>query len=96
MAQRTALASTFPEALLFCYAKGKSEIQRDFKWLGSYRYGILHLAAADAKQLRIDCERASALLGWPAPYASEADSVIPACSTERPPGQVLNDPETHT
>jgi biotin carboxylase len=67
--QKAAFNDAFPEALLFCFPKGSSEIQRDFKWLGSYRYGIIHLAAADARQLRIDCERASALLGWPAPYA---------------------------
>jgi predicted ATP-grasp superfamily ATP-dependent carboligase len=68
-AQQQALAQAFPDALLFCFAKTPSQIARDFKWLGSYRYGILHLAAADAQQLHADCERASALLGWPAPYA---------------------------
>lgn len=67
--QKAAFNAAFPDALLFCFPKGRSEIQRDFKWLGSYRYGIVHLAAANAQQLRIDCERASALLGWPAPYA---------------------------
>ena len=68
-AQKAALAQAFPDALLIVFPKNASEIRRDFKWLGSYRYGILHLEAADAQQLRRDCERASALLGWPAPYA---------------------------
>ena len=71
--QKSALHAAFADALLFCFAKGASEIARDFKWLGSYRYGIVHLAAADAHQLRLDCERASALLGWPAPYADRPD-----------------------
>ena len=42
---------------------------RDFKWLGSHRYGIVHLGGRDAADLRRRCEAASALLGWPAPYA---------------------------
>ena len=67
--QQEALTQAFPQALLFCFAKTPSQIARDFKWLGSYRYGILHLAASDAQQLKADCEHASALLGWPAPYA---------------------------
>jgi hypothetical protein len=74
-AQQQALAQAFPQALLFCFAKTPGQIARDFKWLGSYRYGILHLAATDAQQLRSDCARASTLLGWPAPYADvQADA----------------------
>ncbi len=69
LAQQSALHAAFPDALMFGFPKGPGEIARDFKWLGSYRYGIVHLAAADAQQLRLDCERASALLGWPTPYA---------------------------
>ncbi|WP_396433619.1 acetyl-CoA carboxylase biotin carboxylase subunit family protein [Limnohabitans sp.] len=67
--QKQALARAFPDALLFCFAKTASQTERDFKWLGSYRYGILHLGGADARQLRARCECASALLGWPLPYA---------------------------
>jgi biotin carboxylase len=76
-AQKSALHAAFADALLFCFAKGASEIARDFKWLGSYRYGIVHLAAEDAHQLRLDCERASALLGWPAPYADRLVDTSP-------------------
>jgi len=61
----------FPQALLFCFAKTPSQVQRDFKWLGSYRYGILHLASTDALQLQADCQRASQMLGWPAPYVQD-------------------------
>jgi uncharacterized membrane protein YdjX (TVP38/TMEM64 family) len=70
LAQRKALARRFPEALLFRFAKTPGQIARDFKWLGSYRYGILHLAGADTHELRARCEAASALLGWPAPDAA--------------------------
>jgi hypothetical protein len=66
-AQRAQVEYEFPGSLLFCYPKDQREIQRDFKWLGSYRYGILHLGARDASTLQADCERASAMLGWPAP-----------------------------
>lgn len=81
LAQRRALQRRFPEALLFRFAKTSGQIARDFKWLDSYRYGILHLAGSDAIDLRARCEEASALLGWPAPYADAAadtDAVSPA------------------
>ena len=76
--QQHALVQQFPDALLFCFAKTPSQVARDFKWLGSYRYGILHLAAVDTAHLRADCERASALLGWPAPYADRQQDYLAA------------------
>jgi hypothetical protein len=45
---------------------------RDFKWLGSYRYGILHLGGRDTADLHQRCTTASALLGWPAPCPEPA------------------------
>jgi hypothetical protein len=50
-----ALARAFPDALLFHFAKTPGQIARDFKWLGSYRYGILHLGGRDAVDLRERC-----------------------------------------
>ena len=70
-ARRQALKAAFPDALLFPMPKAGAALQRDFKWLGSHRYGILHLGGADANDLRERCMRASALLGWPAPCAGE-------------------------
>ncbi len=67
--QRARLAREFPDALLFTYPKAGHALARDFKWLGSHRYGILHLGGRDAADLRRRCEAASAILGWPAPYA---------------------------
>ncbi len=67
-AQKEELQRVFPDALLFAFPKDKSQIARDFKWLGSYRYGILHLGGRDEHDLRERCVRASAILGWPAPY----------------------------
>jgi hypothetical protein len=66
--QRARLARAFPDAMLFIYPKSGHSLARDFKWLGSHRYGILHLGGRDAHDLRRRCEAASALLGWPAPY----------------------------
>ncbi len=63
-AQERALVNAFPDALLFHFAKTPGQIARDFKWLGSYRYGILHLGGRDAGDLRARCTAASALLGW--------------------------------
>jgi biotin carboxylase len=67
-AEQAQLANKFADARLFVYAKNGHALQRDFKWLGSYRYGIIHLGGRDAQHLRERCEQASALLQWPAPY----------------------------
>jgi hypothetical protein len=69
--QRARLAREFPDALLFMYPRQGHALARDFKWLGSYRYGIVHLGGRDAHDLRLRCEAASAILGWPAPYAGD-------------------------
>jgi hypothetical protein len=68
-AQRAALMQRFPDALLFMYPRSGHALARDFKWLGSHRYGILHLHGRDAAHLKRRAEAASALLGWPPPYA---------------------------
>lgn len=70
-AQTQAFETSFPDGLVFTYPKSANSIVRDFKWLGSYRYGITHLGGRDAADLRARCEAASALLGWQAPYAYE-------------------------
>jgi hypothetical protein len=64
-AQKRALARQFPDAMLFRFAKTPAQIARDFKWLGNYRYGILHLGGRDPRDLRARCEAASQLLAWP-------------------------------
>jgi hypothetical protein len=68
-ARQRALAQQFPEAMLFSFPKTPGQIRRDFKWLDSYRYGILHLGGRDARDLHARCEAASQLLNWPPPYA---------------------------
>jgi hypothetical protein len=67
--QVRAFTQAHPDALLFPYPKSAGSIARDFKWLGSYRYGITHLGGRDCADLRARCEAASQLLGWRAPYA---------------------------
>jgi biotin carboxylase len=66
--RRATLAREFPDAQLFVFPKAGHSLDRDFKWLGSHRYGIVHLGARDFGDLHRRCEAASALLGWPAPY----------------------------
>jgi biotin carboxylase len=78
MPSHTALAAfeaTYDDALLFQFPKLPGQIQRDFKWLDSYRYGIMHLGGADPHDLRERCARASELLGWPAPYVADGASL---------------------
>ena len=68
-AQRARWQGAFPDGLLMCMPKHGHALKRDLKWLGSHRYGVLHLHGRDAAELRARAEAASALLGWPAPYA---------------------------
>lgn len=72
--QMAAMRRQFPESMLFCYPRSGHALDRDFKWLGCWRYGILHLHGRDEHDLRERCLRASELLGWPAPYADQLGS----------------------
>jgi hypothetical protein len=70
---RAAFGAAFPDGLLFTFAKQGHALEREFKWLDSHRYGIVHLGGRDADDLRRRCARAADLLGWPdAPYAGHA------------------------
>lgn len=75
-AQQAALARRFPDALLFMYPKSGHALERDFKWLSSHRYGIVHLHGHNEAHLRQRAELASALLGWTAPYADHLGNPI--------------------
>ena len=68
--QQARLHARFPDAMLLTFPKGASEIARDYKWLGSYRHGILHLGGRDAADLRARAEEASRILGWVPPYGA--------------------------
>jgi biotin carboxylase len=65
--------ATFMDGLLFPFPKDKGSTARDFKWLGSYRYGIVHLGGCDAADLKARADAASAMLGWPSPYLDHMD-----------------------
>ena len=69
LASQRELARQFPDAMLFSFPKTPGQIARDFKWLGSFRYGILHLGGRDVHDLRARCADASRVLGWPTPCA---------------------------
>jgi hypothetical protein len=71
-ARQAAFRAAFADGLLFSFPKRGHALERDFKWTGSHRYGIVHLGARDRTQLRELCARASDLLGWPAPYRDPA------------------------
>ncbi len=71
--QKARFAAQFPDGLLFAFPKDKGSTARDFKWLGSYRYGIVHLGGDDFADLQHNAHVASELLGWPAPYADERE-----------------------
>lgn len=95
--QRHRLRREFPDALLFAFAKSGHALARDFKWLRSHRYGILHVGGRDASDLRRRGEHASDILGWPAPYRGEPDPLrgraeaCPAPAFGHRPGPSLAD-----
>ncbi len=93
-ARRAALAAACPDALLFALPKKGSGLARDYKWLGSHRYGILHLDGRDATELRARAEHASALLGWPVPYAEAVVAEGPAAPAAPRRYAFLSTPET--
>jgi biotin carboxylase len=66
--QAAVFRQAYPDAMLLEFPKPPAEVARDFRWLGSHRYGIVHLGGTDAADLRRRCEVASSLLGWSAPY----------------------------
>ncbi|HNT37737.1 MAG TPA: ATP-grasp domain-containing protein [Rubrivivax sp.] len=81
-AQRAQLLQAFPGAPFFVFPRSAAGRARDEKWLGSWRYGVVHLHARDEVQLRERALCASRILGWRAPYAdrwaeSAAASVAP-------------------
>ncbi len=55
----------FPDGLLFEFRKSEVGLQREYKWLGSHRYGVMHLGGKDANDLKENYLRACQLLGWP-------------------------------
>jgi hypothetical protein len=63
------LKQHFPDHLLLTFPKTRGSTARDFKWLGSYRYGILHLGGQSDADLKSNLAKASELLAWPAPLA---------------------------
>jgi hypothetical protein len=77
-AQVQQLASQFPDHLLLQFPKAGHSLARDFKWLASYRYGILHLSGRDTHELQERCQRACGILHWPIPYANELSEELSA------------------
>ena len=83
-AQRLDLKQQFPDHLLLTFPKTGGSTARDFKWLGSYRYGILHLGGQNEADLQSRLIQASEMLGWPAPVADN----YPAATFHTLPAQI--------
>jgi len=64
------------DGLLFVFPKQGRALARDFKWLGSHRFGIIHLGARDQAHLRERCLAASERLGWHPPYAEPSHAPL--------------------
>ena len=67
--KRRQFSREYPDGLLLTFPKAGQSLARDYKWLGSHRYAVMHLGGTDEADLEQRCRAASRLLGWPAPYA---------------------------
>ncbi len=63
--QMAALAAFDPDAQLITFKKKGGELKRESKWLQSYRYACLNMAAESEAALTEKYHRASAILGFP-------------------------------
>lgn len=63
--RRDALARAFPDAIFMDFAKRGRSLRREYKWLGSHRYGVMNLGGADEPALHERFREACGLLGWP-------------------------------
>lgn len=79
----------FPDAWLQAMPKQGRGLARDFKWLGSHRYGVMHLGGADVPELHERYRRACALLGWPTAEARELPLHAPTVPVVRPIASTL-------
>ena len=80
-AARRTFRDAFPDALLLQFPKSRTQVQRDFKWLGDYRFGIVQLGGAGPADLEERCAEASKLLGWASPHNEQVAELPPV--TER-------------
>ena len=65
-AQRKArLAEQLPTSDLIEFRKSGVGLAREYKWLGSHRYGVLHLEGRDLQNLKDRFASACAVLDWP-------------------------------
>jgi hypothetical protein len=82
--QQRSFFGRFPDAWLQAMPKQGRGLARDFKWLGSHRYGVMHLGGADAFDLHERYRRACALLGWPMAEVRESYPHAPTVQVARP------------
>ena len=65
-----------PDGLLLVFPKRGHALARDFEWLGSHRFGIIHLGGRGEADLRERSLDASARIGWHPPYAATGDAPL--------------------
>ena len=63
--RKARLAAEFPSSELIEFRKSGVGLAREYKWLGSHRYGVLHLEGLDVADLTTRYTRACGLLDWP-------------------------------
>jgi hypothetical protein len=60
----------YPDAKLMLYFKKGSQLKRELKWLGSYRYAVLNLGGIDRSDLFERCQSISHTLQFDYPFES--------------------------
>ena len=61
-AEQAALAQRFPDARLVFYIKKGGSLEREMKWLGSYRYALINLAGQDVASMHARFDQIAAAL----------------------------------
>lgn len=85
-----AFALAFQDGWLSPMPKRGSGLARDFKWLGSHRYGVMHLGGANEHDLMQRYRHACAVLGWPSMDLQPLPQPVrPAVSTHSLPEVAL-------
>ena len=87
-ARLQALREAYGDSWISVMPKSGRGLARDFKWLGSHRYGVLHLGGADEHQLHERYRHACRLLQWPA-HEGPVAAPQPIRSIDSPVPEVL-------
>lgn len=81
------LSAEYPGAQLAHYRKTRRGLAREYKWLGSHRYAVLNLGAADEAALDDALARICHRFGWPCLLPDRSIGLVAADNGAAMPGE---------